>query len=71
MITLLTAVAFPTGLLAYVGPGPGLTMLAALVGMLATLAIALWTVALWPVRVMLRRRREARDEPGVGTFHDH
>jgi hypothetical protein len=46
--------------LAYIGPGPGLTMLATLVGLLATIAIAISAVAAWPFRVLLRKRREAR-----------
>lgn len=47
-------------LLAYVGPGPGLSMLGALLGLVATLGIALWAIALWPLRAMARKRRERR-----------
>jgi hypothetical protein len=46
--------------LAYVGPGPGLTMIWALVGLLATLFVALSAIALWPIRALLRRWRQRR-----------
>ncbi len=49
-----------TALLGYVGPGPGLTMLGALLGLVATLGIALWAIALWPYRVFMRKWRERR-----------
>ena len=60
MIAIFSATTPIAGLLAYIGPGPGLTMLAALAGMMMTLAIALWTVALWPIRAVLRKRRASR-----------
>ena len=62
MTSIFSAAVPALALLAYIGPGPGLTMLAALVGMLITLAIAIWTVALWPLRAMIRKRRESRAE---------
>ena len=48
--------------LAYVGPGPGLTMIGALIGLLATLLVALSAIALWPVRALFRRWRQRRAE---------
>jgi len=65
MNTVLSAAQPAFALLAYIGPGPGLTMLAALIGMLATLGIALWTVALWPLRAMIRKRRTSRLRTGI------
>ena len=46
--------------IAYVGPGPGLSMLGALFSLLLTLGIAFWAVALWPLKAFLRKRREGR-----------
>ena len=48
--------------LAYIGPGPGLSMIGVLIGLVATLLAAFWAVALWPLRALLRRRREGRQE---------
>lgn len=48
--------------LAYVGPGPGLTMIGALIGLLATLLVALSAIALWPLRALFRRWRQRRAE---------
>ncbi|MBI81810.1 MAG: hypothetical protein CMJ81_01310 [Planctomycetaceae bacterium] len=49
------------GPLAYVGPGPGLSMLWALVALLVTLGSALLAVLLWPLRILLLRRREKKE----------
>lgn len=46
--------------LAYVGPGAGITMLGALWGVLIAILLALWAVLYWPVRAMLRKRRQQR-----------
>lgn len=43
--------------LAYIGPGPGLSMTWALVALVATVFSALFAVLFWPVRVLLRRMR--------------
>lgn len=48
--------------LGYVGPGPGLSMIGVLIGLVATLLAAFWAVAMWPLRAFLRRRREERAE---------
>lgn len=44
--------------LAYVGPGPGLSLLGALWGVLVAVVAAVSFVILWPMRRLLRRRRE-------------
>ncbi len=49
-----------TQLLAYVGPGPGLTMVWAFVALIGTILLALGAVLIWPLRVMLRKMREGR-----------
>jgi hypothetical protein len=56
----LWAAASPAPLFAYVGPGPGLSMASALLGLLVTLFVAVGAVAFWPIRVLLRRWRERR-----------
>jgi len=44
----------------YVGPGPALSMTWALLGLMATLGAALFALMAWPVRRLLRRRRQNR-----------
>jgi hypothetical protein len=44
-------------LLAYVGPGPGLSLTWALVGLIATIVTAVFAVLFWPLRVLLRKIR--------------
>ena len=43
--------------LAYVGPGAGLSLLGALWALLVAVAMALVFIVAWPVRRLLRRRR--------------
>lgn len=54
---------------AYVGPGAGLSLLGALWGLILAMVTAAIFVFAWPVRKMLRRRREARALASVGAGH--
>jgi hypothetical protein len=51
-------VLFATPAFAYIGPGAGITMLGALWGVIAAVVLALAAVLLWPLRMLLRRRRK-------------
>ena len=51
---IITACTF--GLLGYIGPGAGLGLIGALVGLFLAVASALGFVILWPLRAMLRKR---------------
>ncbi|MCA9265047.1 MAG: hypothetical protein KDA60_14405 [Planctomycetales bacterium] len=53
--------------LAYVGPGPGLSMTWALLGLLATLFTAFAAVLFWPVRVALRKLRGSNQSNSAPT----
>lgn len=57
--------------LAYIGPGPGLSMTWALFGLVLTVLAALWAIVLWPARLLLRRLRAGRGatpaEPDAGA----
>jgi hypothetical protein len=46
--------------LAYVGPGPGLSMVGVLFGLLATLLAAIAALAFWPIRAFIRWLRVGR-----------
>jgi membrane protein implicated in regulation of membrane protease activity len=56
----LVLVTQPNGALAYVGPGAGITMLSALWGVLVAILLAMAFVLFWPIRVLLRRRRQQK-----------
>lgn len=60
MAPMLSSVMLATSLttcLAYVGPGPGLSMLGAILGLLFTLFLCFSAIALWPIRALIRRWR--------------
>ena len=42
---------------AYVGPGPGLTMLGSLVGLVASLLLALLMILAWPMRLYYKKMK--------------
>lgn len=42
---------------AYIGPGPGLSMLSSLFTLLGGVALALLMVLAYPIRLMLKRRK--------------
>lgn len=57
-----------TATLAYVGPGPGLSLTWALVGLVGTVLSAVVAVLFWPVKRLLRRGRDGSDsQPGSPT----
>jgi hypothetical protein len=42
---------------AYVGPGAGISVLGSLLGILATIVLAIAAILMWPVRKMLKRKK--------------
>jgi len=50
---------------AYVGPGAGVTLIGALIGLISAIFLALWAVVRWPVKRYLARRKAAANSPGV------
>jgi type VI protein secretion system component VasK len=61
----LVATAMPLAAHAYVGPGAGLGLLAALWGLVAAVGVAVFYVVMWPIRRM-RRRRKAEQIAAAG-----
>jgi len=43
--------------LAYVGPGPGLTMVWAFLALMGTILLAIVSILLWPIRMLIRKMR--------------
>ncbi len=46
---------------AYVGPGAGISLIGAAIGLIVALATAIGIVVLWPLRRMRLRARKARE----------
>lgn len=55
---LAAVVAFASPAMAYVGPGAGLSVIGALVGVLFAVGAAAVFVVGWPIRRMMRRRKK-------------
>ena len=59
----LLALAVPQAAEAYIGPGAGLSVGGAIIGVFVTLLMAAAVVLLWPFRMLMRRLRRARTSP--------
>jgi hypothetical protein len=46
---------------AYVGPGAGITLIGAVIGLISAIFLALFAVLRWPIRRYLARRKAARE----------
>lgn len=44
---------------AYIGPGAGISVLGSLLGILATIVVAIGAIIMWPLRKALKKRRQA------------
>jgi type VI protein secretion system component VasK len=51
---------WPDAAMAYVGPGAGISLIGALVGLVAAVFTALGVVLSWPIRKILKRSRAAK-----------
>lgn len=52
---------------AYIGPGAGISVLGSLLGILATIVVAIGAIVMWPLRKMLKKRRQAAAEAGESS----
>jgi hypothetical protein len=52
---LLALIASPAA--AYVGPGAGISVLGSLLGILATIFVAIGAILFWPIRKLIKRRK--------------
>lgn len=50
--------------LAYVGPGPGLTMVWAFIALLGTIGLAVLYLLFWPIRMLIRKIRGTPPQQG-------
>jgi membrane protein implicated in regulation of membrane protease activity len=52
---------------AYVGPGAGISVLGSLLGILATIFVAIGAILFWPVRKMMKRRKAKKETEVTGN----
>lgn len=64
-VTVLIVCLTPDTAMAYVGPGAGITMLAALWGVLLAIGATIGAVLYWPIRSMLRKRKRKNQAKAV------
>ena len=64
MLPLSAAVAY-----AYVGPGPGLTVIGALWAVIAAVLLAVLAIVRWPLRYLLRRLKGNKDPVNIPQAH--
>lgn len=64
----LLSVAMPAQ--AYVGPGAGITLIGALVGLVSAIGLAFFAVLRWPIRRFLARRKAAQAGTGASAAND-
>lgn len=50
---------FSAPAVAYIGPGAGISVLGSLMGILVTVFVAIGAIVLWPLRKILKKRRNA------------
>ncbi len=50
----------PLPVLAYIGPGAGISFFGSLIGVVITVFVAIGAIVLWPVRRMMKRRKAAK-----------
>lgn len=54
----------PGAALAYIGPGAGISLLGSVVGVVVTILVAIGAILLWPLRRMMKKRRQTQ---GLGS----
>lgn len=59
----LTAAFVSSPAMAYVGPGPGLTMIGSLIGLIGSVVVALLMVVIWPLRLYIKKKKAAKAAP--------
>ncbi len=67
LIVLLVLISSPVS--AYVGPGAGISVLGSLLGILATIFVAIGAILFWPIRKLMRRKKK-RTESGPSQDTD-
>ncbi len=67
IIALLLLALIATPATAYVGPGAGISVLGSLLGILATIFVAIGAILFWPIRKLMRRRKAKKESEVSGN----
>jgi hypothetical protein len=67
ILTLLVLLTVSPAALAYIGPGAGISVLGSLLGILGTIVLAIGAIVLWPLRKLIKRRKQARQAADNAT----
>ena len=59
VLLLLTLSASPAA--AYIGPGAGISVLGSLLGILATIFVAIGVILFWPIKKLMKRRKVKKE----------
>ena len=59
VLLLLTLSAIPAA--AYIGPGAGISVLGSLLGILATIFVAIGVILFWPIKKLMKRRKAKKE----------
>jgi hypothetical protein len=62
---LLALIASPAA--AYIGPGAGISVLGSLLGILATIFVAIGAILFWPIRKLIKRRKAKKETEVPGN----
>ena len=46
---------------AYIGPGAGISVLGSLLGILATIVVAIGAILFWPIKKLMKRRKANKE----------
>ncbi len=65
VLLLLALIASPAA--AYVGPGAGISVLGSLLGILATIFVAIGAILFWPIRKLMKRRKAKKETEVPGN----
>ena len=66
LVMALGSIAIPAH--AYVGPGPGLTMIGSLIGLVGSIVVALLMIILWPLRLYMKKKKAANMAKGTNEI---
>jgi len=58
-----TLLFFSSSALAYIGPGAGIPVLGSILGVISAIVIAIIAIIAWPIRRMLKKKRQQKVEP--------
>ena len=65
---LLLLVLISSPAIAYIGPGAGISVLGSLLGILATIFVAIGAILFWPIRKLIKRRKAKKETEVPGNL---